>query len=275
MSRASALVWPKRERWSGVTYWLSSGQRSLLFWIEARIAKGHHEFTIDQAAAAVGLDRSNISRGLDRLASLSLIGRHSRPGRGRRTRVWRIGRTRVLAERARPQATGNVATSTPYGGYLSREGLSVGSGAVRSGREAARRLAPPRLVYDRCPAGHRVRLARWLARTSPDGSRLDGSWKGWCRRCGAPHAVRLSLELRTDPRESLSDRRRSRVVALAEGRIDRDTFREAEAADQERARIASAGRVADGLGPVVDSRAAPGSRRSRAAGPGAQPDRRS
>lgn len=265
MSSAAALSWPKRERWSGTTYWLSRGQRSLLFWCEGRMAKGHHAFTLDQAAAAIGVDRSTVSRALDRLASLSLIGRRSRPGRGHRTVVWRIGRARALAERARPPgATGNVATSTPFGGYLSREALIVGSGGVRSGRDAARRLAPPRLLYARCPAGHRVRLARWLLRASPDGSRLDGTWKGWCRRCRAAVDTALSLTVEPSGREAHGLRRRARANAVADGRMDPAAFREAEAADQPPA-MDRAGRVARRWTPVVDSRAAPGRAHERPA----------
>lgn len=260
MSSSSALSWPKRERWSGQTYWLSRGQRSLLFWIEARMAKGHHTFTIDQAADAVGLDRSNVSRGLDRLASLSLIGRRSRRGRGHRTVVWRIGRTRALAERAAgpPSPTGNVATSTPYGGYLSPEALANGSGGGRGGLRSARRLTPPRLLYARCPAGHRVRLDRWQLRRSPDGSRVDGTWRGWCRRCGSWTSTQLTLEAPRDDRASQAERRRARANAVAAGRMDLATFREEEAADRRSSGMPSAGRVARGATPVVDSRAAPG-----------------
>lgn len=270
---SSALRWPKRERWSGQSYWLSSGQRSLLFWIESRMAKGHHTFTLDQAALAVGLDRSNISRGLDRLASLNLLGRKSRPGRGKRTVVWRIGQTRALADRARWASTNparNVATSTPFGGYLSREALAViGSNAGR-GVLSARRLSPPRLLYARCPAGHRVRLARWTLRRWPDGSRIDGSWKGWCRRCAAFHSVQMSLELPGDDRAGLAERRRSWANAVAAGRMDPAAFREAEAADIGRSPVMrSVGALAARFPGVVDSRAAPGPRSSRAAGPGA------
>lgn len=277
MTSSSALSWPKRERWSGQTYWLSRGQRSLLFWIEARMARGHHTFTLDQAAEAVGVDRSTISRALDRLASLSLIGRRSRPGRGKRTVVWRIGRTRALAERARPPAepTGNVATSTPYGGYLSREGLKAASGDGRRGAGSARRLAPPRLLYARCPDGHRVRLSRWILRASPDGHRMDGTWRGWCRRCRAWTAEQLTLELPVSGREALADRRRARANAVAAGLMDPAAFRAAEAADRGPSWTdGAAGPVARRWSGGVDSRAAPGAGSSRAAGPGAS-DRRS
>lgn len=277
MSRAAALSWPKRERWSGQTYWLSRGQRSLLFWIESRMAKGHHTFTLDIAAAAVGVDRSTVSRALDRLASLSLIGRRSTRGRLGRTLVWRVGKSRALAERAArsasPERTGNVATSTPFGGYLSRERLAAVAADGRGGSGSARRLAPPRLLYARCPAGHRVRLTRWQLRRSPDGSRVDGTWKGWCRRCAGFHAEQLTIALPGDGREALSERRRHRANDLAAGRIDAGAFRSAEAADGIRGRAASAGDLAARLPGVVDSRAVPG-RVTRAARPGA-PDQRS
>lgn len=243
---SSTLSWPKRERWSGQTYWLSSGQRSLLFWLEARMAKGHHTFTLDVAAAAVGIDRSTVSRALDRLASLSLIGRRSTRGRLGRTVTWRIGQTRALAERAAraAQPGRNVATSTPYGGYLSREALAERSGAVRSGAGSARRLAPPRLLYARCPAGHRVRLSRWQLRRSPDGSRVDGTWKGWCRRCAAWHAEAISLEVPASGRGSLAERRRARANAVAAGLMTVEEYRAEEAADAARSALPSAGSVA-------------------------------
>lgn len=241
---SSALSWPKRERWSGQTYWLSSGQRSLLFWLEARMARGHHSFTLDVAAEAVGIDRSTVSRALDRLASLSLIGRRSTRGRLGRTVTWRIGQTRALAERAAAQPMRNVATSTPYGGYLSREALAERSGGVRSGGESARRLAPPRLLYARCPAGHRVRLSRWQLRRSPDGSRVDGTWKGWCRRCGAWHGESVTLEIPGSGRGSLAERRRERANAVAAGRITVEEYRAEEAADAARSDLPSAGAVA-------------------------------
>jgi hypothetical protein len=243
---SSALSWPKRERWSGQTYWLSSGQRSLLFWLESRMAKGHHSFTLDLAAAAVGIDRSTVSRALDRLASLSLIGRRSTRGRLGRTVTWRIGRTRALAERASraAQPVRNVATSTPYGGYLSREALAERSGGVRSGVGSARRLAPPRLLYARCPAGHRVRLSRWQLRRSPDGSRVDGTWKGWCRRCGAWHAELVTLEVPVPDGAQMEKRRRDRANAWAAGRMSAAEFRAAEDADRAGSAIRSAGDVA-------------------------------
>lgn len=198
---SSALVWPYRERWSGDTVWLSVGQRTLLFWIHARHAKGHHTFTLDQAARAVGIDRSNVSRGLDRLASLSLVGRRSSRGRLGITTTWKLHKARALTGRAQRSRwpTGNVATSTPYGGYLSREGYfrAVSDPSVRRG--SARRLAPPRLLYARCPAGHRVRTARWFHRRSPDGLRLSGSWKGWCRRCAAPVVQAVDVTWVPDP----------------------------------------------------------------------------
>lgn len=197
---SSALAWPARERWSGQTFWLSSGQRALLSWVLARMAKGHHTFTLDQAARAVGLDRSNVSRGLDRLASLALIGRRSTRGRNGITITWRTSRTAATAAKSarRDWPTANVATSTPFGGYLSREGFARAARepAVRRG-SARRRLSPPRLLYGRCPAGHRVRTARWTLRVDRDESGLHGSWRGWCRRCA--QAVAHALELRWEP----------------------------------------------------------------------------
>lgn len=200
MTRRAALSWPARERWSGQTVWLSGGQRALLSWVLARMAKGHHQFTVDQAARAVGIDRSNVSRGLDRLASLSLIGRRSTRGRNGITTTWRTHRSAALASASARRAwpTTNVATSTPFGGYLSREGFHRAARDPSRRRGSARgRLSPPRLLYGRCPAGHRVRTARWTLRVDRDGAGLRGTWKGWCRRCA--EAVAQSLEVRWEP----------------------------------------------------------------------------
>jgi DNA-binding MarR family transcriptional regulator len=192
--RRSRLIWPARERWTGDTFWLSAGQRALLFYIRAQIAHGRHELTIDELARAAGIDRSNVSRGLDRLASLALIGRRSSRGCMGRTIVWRPSRRRALAERSkratwrRHQPRANVATSIPFGGYLSRERWRTA--ASNGDREAVRRLTPPRTLYGRCAAGHRARLSRWRWRRWPTTDRaelrtFEGLWVGRCRRCGA------------------------------------------------------------------------------------------
>lgn len=199
--RRSRLIWPARERWTGNQVWLSSGQRALLFYLRGQLAAGRHEFRIDDLARITGLDRSNVSRGLDRLASLSLIGRRSTRGCMGRTIVWNVGRRRAWTEAQtaalrfrRPiNPRGNVATSNPFGVYLSREGWQT---AIRNGQDrAVRRLTPPRTLYGRCAARHRVRLTRWTFRRTP-GDRpgvvrsFEGVWLGKCRRCG--ERVRLA-----------------------------------------------------------------------------------
>jgi len=203
---SAALVWPARERWTGDVAWLSVGQATLLLWCRQRLAHGKHTFTIDEAATATGLNRSNVSRGLDRLSCLSLLGRKSTRGRLGRTLVWAVKKARALAERPGrlrwPHGSWhldeNVATSTTYGGFLSREAYQTAAVTGQS-RRSVRRLTPPRRLYDRCPAGHRVRVRSWWHRLSRDARRLDASWRGRCRRCGLDVELRLGLDLPESP----------------------------------------------------------------------------
>lgn len=220
---SSALSWPVTNL-AGETFYLSTGQRTLLFWIHAQMAYGRHTFTLDEASRAVGIDRSNVQRALDRFASWSLVRRRSTRGRLGITSVFPI--KHAAAQRARLEGdpgrgfaprsawptrrgrlVGNVATTTPFGGYISRARLATagwqpggrpptpagGTGAV--GGERTRRYGPPRRLYVRCAAGcpRMVRLGRW--HQARHAGRLSGRWSGSCRRCRERTDLTLSVEL--------------------------------------------------------------------------------
>jgi hypothetical protein len=188
--RRSRLIWPARTH-DERTVWLSSGQRSLLFYLRAEMGHGRHAFSHEQLSKAAGIHPSNVTRGLDRLASLGVIGRRSSRGCLGRTIVW--DRRHRAATRRPANRRANVATSTPYGGFITRERWRslVAAGDDR----AVRRLTPPRTLYGRCAAGHRARLTRWAFRRWPGANRtelrtFEGVWVGDCRRCG--ERVRLT-----------------------------------------------------------------------------------
>lgn len=193
------------------TYWLTLSQYLTLAWLRRRMRHHRGETTLERMAEQLGTTPGALVHRLDRLAQLSLIGRHSTRGRHGRTRFWPPRRARVALEAGRRAGrTGNVVTSTPFGGYLSREGLSralrgstgppltrspaggpppaAGGGRSRSDRRARR---PPRLLYGRCPLdGARVRLSRrelqvtdWRHHGGP--RRIRGLYGGRCARCRA------------------------------------------------------------------------------------------
>lgn len=191
MSHRSRLIWPVVNP-TGRTVLLSTGQRMLLLYVRGQMKRGRHRFTLAQLARVADLDQSNVSRGLDRLASFHLVGRRSTRGRTGATITWRI------RSRTWPAARFGLklATTTPIGGYLTPERWRAN--AATGERQAERRLEPPRNLWGRCAAGHRCRLTRWSWTRYPGTSRtelrtFEGEWRGGCRRCG--DAVRLSLSV--------------------------------------------------------------------------------
>jgi hypothetical protein len=151
--------------------------------VRGHMKRGRHVFTIEQLSRLAGIDPSNVSRGLDRLASLEIIGRRSTRGRLGKTVTWALKPRTSPALRRRS----NVATTTSFGGYLTRERWL--SDVKRGEDRAVRRLSPPRVLYGRCAAGHRCRLGRWkwtrIPSTDPTVARsFDGEWRGRCGRCG-------------------------------------------------------------------------------------------
>lgn len=246
----NALRWPVATP-AGTRY-LSSGQRATLTLVRLRLRRG--PATLDELARLTGTgSRGRLWQRLDRLRSLGLIGfraaspgriratpcerhgatpdrcRHS-PGRGHgRLLVWIPRAARRLGPRPRWR---NDSVSTPFGGFLTREGLAAattrGGGPPGSGGRGALagpRRGPPRVLYGRCPAGHRCRLGR----RSLTGSELAlvAAFRGSCRRCGRrvaelvtirwqpPAARPLSPAELEDP-AVLEDRRRRAAELVAD-----------------------------------------------------------
>lgn len=196
MSR-NRLIWPVVNP-AGRTIFLSTGQRTLLMYLRGQMKRGRHRFTLVQLARVADIDTSNVSRGLDRLASFHLVGRRSTRGRTGQTITWRVRPRTTSALRF----TRNVATTTAFAGYLSAERWKAS--AANGERQAVRRLTPPRLLYGRCAAGHRCRLDRWTWLRSPGSVRgelrtFSGEWRGHCRRCSAPVRLELTVTVKDGP----------------------------------------------------------------------------
>lgn len=196
-ARSSRLIWPVVNP-TGRTVMLSTGQRTLLLYLRGQMKRGRHRFTLLQLSRAASIDVSNVSRGLDRLASFHLVGRRSTRGRNGQTITWRV-RSRL---RAVTNLRGKLATSIPYGRYLSAERFRASAAA--GDREAVRRLAPPRMLWGRCAAGHRCRLTRWTwtrwdPRQRGELRTFAGEWRGDCRRCGAPVQLQLQVTVSEGP----------------------------------------------------------------------------
>lgn len=244
-----ALRWEVRRR--GDRRYLSSGQSALLLVARHLVARGRGVVTLDELARLSGsyytrgddgLEVPNRGRTSDRLArlrSLGLVGYQGARGRTGRIRLWipSGGRPGVSTRAYRSRTIGGVNDSaSPPGGYLSRErGVETawrrarGGGPPgspgRSGLTGPRRgRRPPRILYAKCPAGHRARigLAAWKATRSA----LRAEWSGRCNRCR--RMIRESVDLTLiipgrppstgeleDP--ALLERRRSSAVDLIAG----------------------------------------------------------
>jgi hypothetical protein len=198
---------------------LSRGQAELLLYCRIRARRRAAQFTVAEAAGHLRSNPSQVSRGLDRLASFSLVGRQSVVGRGHRTRVWlpkkaaRLRAWEAIKKRRAASASSfwarNVALSTPFGGFISREGLAAawadgrprlkrkppgsalappqGGRAVRAGAD------PPKLLYGRCSRdGRVVRLTRFSYAVRS--TSLSGEWRGVCRRHGELVVLPVSID---------------------------------------------------------------------------------
>lgn len=207
---------------AGELVYLTAQQRALLFVLHAHIRRGRRvRLTTRALAELAGYSHpGNVTRALDRLASFGLIGRHAIRGRRGHVRVWST--TRAGAARRVP--VGNVAASTPFGGYITREALertwsrhrSQGTRAVHPPTAAAdgrpgtsswpptavrpadpslgrdrRTRRPPRVLYTRCPNGHQTRIGRRWWRASF--LELEAEWSGRCHRCGLEAIERVTL----------------------------------------------------------------------------------
>ncbi len=155
------------------------------------------------------------------------------------------------------------STSTPYGRYLSREGLSTaaarqphrwcppGTGGCGARAGPRRGHAAPRALWSHCPVGHRVRLQRrsWTVAAAL----LTWRGEGWCRRCRAgtvetielPHPVLarpFSVSELVDP--AVFERRRQAAAELIIARrlrADRADRYRVDYLEPDRERVSPAG----------------------------------
>ena len=199
-----ALVMPVRNA-AGELFYLSVGQRVTLSYLFHRVRAGR-VIKLREAAATMGTTAGVMSKRLDRLASLGLIGRQSHRGRSGRTVLWiptprRVAMRRMVRELGCTCSrclgwTGNVPTSTPRG-FITRERLTgqpagIGGGTPRRGApEPKPRRIPPRVLFSRCPSGHMAHINR--TGYSESGGTVRASWSGYCR-CGS--LVRDAVEYR-------------------------------------------------------------------------------
>lgn len=208
--RSRALAVPVK-RLDGSLVWLSPGQFALLVYVRGRMRHGRGRLTLAQAGDALDAYPGSLSRRLDRLAQLGLVGRRSRVGRGNGTTVWP---PRIGPRWWSPVA--NVATSTAtrslyVRSWLSRDYYQRSGGSPPAGAAPPRgalpppvagqrpRRRPPRVLYQPCPRGHRVRLARW--RFLIRDRQLQGVYDGWCEPCGIALVAPVTVEL---PRDGLA-----------------------------------------------------------------------
>jgi hypothetical protein len=206
------LRWPVSSpwalRWRGSpTAYLSTQQRVLLLYLARTTKRGDR--TLEEIGRVLGItSRGQVSRELRRLRHLELIGYRAWRGSRGRHRIW-LGRGAARLRRAareRAQHGANDSLSTPFGGFISRQGLEAAarrSGSpLLAGRAAARDGPrrggdPPRQLYATCPAGHSTRLGRRSWTRAPGVGTLRAVWTGICRRCdGRPVQETLELEVR-------------------------------------------------------------------------------
>lgn len=213
--RSPALAWRVTTA-AGDTWQLSGLQRAALLYLSTSARHGRHTATVTELGLALGCGRGSASKILRRLRSLSLIGA-PRPNRGRRGgfTFWmpRPGSVRADAARRRQRwpTFANDSTPTPFGGYLTREGMRRAwraAGGDRSGDPPAAagprrgplagprargRPWPPRYVDLACPLdGGRIRLVRSGSRVAASGD-LAAAYAAPCPRCRRPVAVSVVL----------------------------------------------------------------------------------
>lgn len=253
MTMSGAWRWPVSSPWqagdwgngTGIAY-LSAWQRALLLYLSRSTKKGPR--TLEEMAKVLGItSRGQVSRELRRLRQLELIGYKTRRGAHGFHRLWlNRAAARLRAIRA-AHRRGNDSPSATFGGFLSRDGLekaerdrrrppSRAGAAARDGPRRGHR--PPRLLWARCPVGHRTILGRRSSESAPDGQLLRAVFTGICRRChGRPVSEifemafvpvplePLSAAELADP-EQLERRRRMAASFLAEGlKVDERVLR--------------------------------------------------
>lgn len=192
------------------TRWLSAGQRTLLWAAERKIGRrGEWTTTLEEISALLGsTSRGRTRQQLARLRQLGRLGFRTVRGRRGHTVVWLPAaaldaRRRWSGPRRRSFATGNDSPSSIpryIGAHGWRRSWSSGGPPGAGGNDAAGarppagvRRAPPRVLYSRCPAGHRSRLGRrswrWGSET------VSAEWAGRCHRCARPFRELVTLQL--------------------------------------------------------------------------------
>lgn len=210
---SNALRWGVRAP-HGRTVYLTGSQRALLWYLRRSAHRGR-ALTLEQMAEAVGTSsRGRVWHQLRRLRQLELVGARSwapngkRRGRLARFLLWIPAAARAAYLGPAPRG-GNDSVSTPPG-FISPAGVRaawVGSGAPPFAAgpprlSGPRRGHPPRVVYARCPAGHRLVARRSL--WTRDAGRLVAEWTGFCRSCSRPVVERVDLRLAAAPARALS-----------------------------------------------------------------------
>jgi hypothetical protein len=143
--------------------------------------------------------RGRTSDRLARLRQLGLVGFSTTRGRRGSVRWWFHPAMRrgiaTSAVRRRAVDDGNDSTS-PCRGFLTRGawekreletrdwtgGVPPGAAGIGGVAGPRRGRRPPRVLYARCPSGHRLRIGRtsWTSGVRE----LRAEWRGSCRRCG-------------------------------------------------------------------------------------------
>lgn len=183
---------------------LSGAQLATLWYARARIARSRGPFTLRTAAAALATDPGSVRHRLRRLRALGLLGYRAVRGRHGRALVWLPRPESIRRNRlAWARRFGNVATSTPFGGYISARELTA---RLPGYVERRRRLSPsrirwapdsagalPRWVGERCRCGRPCRAERRAS--MDDGARLRARYGSACPSCGELVAVTVDVEL--------------------------------------------------------------------------------
>lgn len=213
---SSALRWETKA--PGARVYLSTGQRATLTIVRALAAR-ESTFTTRQMAiwtdawttSADGIRRPNgglVDNRLARLRQLGLIGYATVRGRRGHVRAWvgpdlRAGVGTLAFRRADARRHAGNDSTSPYGGFLTWDRWAESSSKRRQRRQppgsagrsrltGPHRGRPPRVVWERCPAGHRIAIGRTSRRGEASG-RIEADYRGRCRRCRQD--VRIHHEL--------------------------------------------------------------------------------
>lgn len=216
---------------AGRTLYLT-GLQWQLYWTVRHLRDFRGQWTLARFSELTGSSRGRCWHALARLRSLDLIGfrawpvmerdpdrtpRRYSPGRLGRLLLWLPRRLQLARGPARAGSPAGShptridSVSTPSGRFLTRDGLSRAfardpdrwrpPGPGSDAGTGPRRGRPPRVLWSRCPAGHRVHLQRrtWTVRRAT----VSGVFEGRCGRCGQDSREAIELR-RLDPARPLT-----------------------------------------------------------------------